>query len=89
MLHLPADLTHQQAGACLSKLVQGLQAEPGPLVVVDASALGRFDSSALAVLLACRRAVLASGKNFAIRGMPAHLHDLAALYGIDSLLPAA
>ena len=34
------------------------------LVIADASALQQFDSSALAVLLACRRACLASGKTF-------------------------
>ena len=54
MLVLPADLTRNQANACLKMLLQGLQSEPGPQVVVDATALGRFDSAALAVLLECR-----------------------------------
>ena len=48
MLVLPADLTRNQANACLKMLLQGLQSEPGPQVVVDATALGRFDSAALA-----------------------------------------
>ena len=49
MLVLPVDLTRNQANACLKMLLQGLQSEPGPVVVVDATALNRFDSAALAV----------------------------------------
>ena len=89
MLVLPADLTRDQANACLKMLLQGLQAEPGPVVVVDATALGRFDSAALAVLLECRREGLHLGKTVAIRCMPQRLRDLATLYGIAELLPAA
>ena len=89
MLVLPADLTRTQAKACLTMLLQGLQSEPGPLVVVDASALGRFDCAALAVLLECRREGLHLGKMVAIRAMPQRLRDLATLYGIAELLPAA
>jgi len=89
VLVLPADLTRDQANACLKMLLQGLQAEPGPVVVVDATALGRFDSAALAVLLECRREGLHLGKTIAIRSMPQRLRDLATLYGIAELLPAA
>ncbi len=89
MLVLPADLTRTQANACLKMLLQGLQSEPGPTVVVDATALGRFDSAALAVLLECRREGQHLGKAVAIRAMPERLRDLAALYGIAELLPAA
>ena len=89
MLVLPTDLTRTQASACLQMLVQGLRAEQGATVVVDASALGRFDSAALAVLLEFRREGLALGKSLAIRAMPPRLNELAALYGITELLPAA
>ena len=90
MLALPQELTLVQATACLARLAQALPGEVGTEVVVDASALTRFDSSALAVLLACRRQVLSKGKQFAIRGLPSRLADLAALYGVDPLLvPAA
>ncbi|MDO8699567.1 MAG: STAS domain-containing protein [Rhodoferax sp.] len=88
MLVLPQELTQGQATACLRMLVQGLRSQLGPQVVVDASALTRFDSSALAVLLEFRRESLAAGKNFAIRGLPARLGDLATLYGIIELLPS-
>ena len=57
-------------------------------MVVDAGALGRFDSAALAVLLAFRREGLAAGKTLALRAMPARLRDLASLYGIAELLPS-
>ncbi len=58
-------------------------------MVVDASALQRFDSSALAVLLEFRRECLAMGRHFSIQGLAPKLADLAALYGIAELLPAA
>lgn len=89
MLVLPQELTHSQATACLRMLVQGLRAQSGPEVVVDATALSRFDSAALAVLLEFRRESLAVGKRFSIRGLPARLGDLATLYGIVELLPSA
>lgn len=89
VLRLPQELTQSQATACLAQLVQGLRAQTGPDVELDASALERFDSAALAVLLAFRRECVATGKNFKLCGMPQRLADLAALYGIAELLPAA
>lgn len=88
MLVLPADLTRNQASACLQMLVQGLKALSGVVVVVDATALARFDSSALAVLLELRRESLAHGKNLRIRALPERLRDLATVYGIAELLAA-
>ena len=88
MLVLPADLTRLQANACLQMLVQGLRTETGATVLVDAAALGRFDSAALAVLLELRRESRAVGKMVAIRSMPDRLRDLASLYGVAELLPA-
>lgn len=90
MLTLPQELTLAQATACLAHLTQALPGENGSEVVLDARALSRFDSSALAVLLACRRQVMASGRRLVIQGLPSRLADLAALYGVDPLLaPAA
>ena len=88
VLELPKELTHAQAGACLRMLVQGLHAQSGPQVVVDAAALSRFDSAALALLLEFRRESLALGKRFLVRGLPVRLSDLARLYGIIDLLPS-
>lgn len=88
MLVLPKALTQVEATACLRSLVEGLRKQSGNGVVVDASALTRFDSAALAVLLEFRREVISLGKQFSIFGLPARLADLAKLYGIDELLPA-
>jgi ABC-type transporter Mla MlaB component len=41
------------------------------------------------VLLACRRAAQADGKGFELRGAPAPLLALAALYGVAELLKFA
>jgi phospholipid transport system transporter-binding protein len=89
MLVLPAELTHAQAPACLRMLAQAVPVDTGPTVIADAGALARFDSSALAVLLECRRVALAAGKSFAVARMPARLRELAGLYGVGELLPSA
>ena len=86
MLVLPPELTQAQAGACLRMLMQGLQVHRAPAVVVDATSLARFDTSALAVLLECRREALAVGKTFSVRGLPAALRGMAGLYGVGTLL---
>ncbi|HZY16083.1 MAG TPA: STAS domain-containing protein, partial [Ramlibacter sp.] len=70
MLVLPAELTHAQAGPCSRMLAQALRSEPGQQAVAEASGLRSFDSSALAVLLECRREALALGKSFAVAHMP-------------------
>ncbi|HEY0823886.1 MAG TPA: STAS domain-containing protein [Ramlibacter sp.] len=87
MLVLPAELTHAQASACCRMLAQALRSEPGSQAVADASALRDFDSSALAVLLECRREALAQGKAFAVSHMHPRLRALATLYGVAELLP--
>lgn len=88
MLVLPNELTQTQATACLQALLPALGSQ-GADVVVDASALNRFDSAALAVLLEIRRETLALGKRFLVKSLPARLASLATLYGITELLPAA
>ena len=89
MLVLPPELTHRQAVACLRMLVQGLKKHREGPVVVDANALKVFDTSALAVLLECRREALSVGKEFAVKGLPAALVGMAGLYGVDLLISAA
>lgn len=91
MLVLPARLTHEEAPACMRMLQQGLAgpAEAGAATVIDASALAQFDSSAIAVLLEVRREASALGRGFAVKGLSARLRELASLYGVAGLLPAA
>lgn len=88
MLTLPDQLTHAHATACLARLSAALVSESAP-VQVDAAAVRRFDSSALAVLLELRRTCDRAGKPMVVSGLPDGLRDLAALYGIEGLLPSA
>jgi phospholipid transport system transporter-binding protein len=87
-LALPALLTQDQATACAQSLGLGIRAEQAKAVLIDASLLEKFDSSALAVLLQCRRDSVASGKSFEVTGLPYQLRELANLYGISELLEA-
>jgi phospholipid transport system transporter-binding protein len=88
VLSLPAELTHDVAKDCLAQLVSKLDTEASP-VVVSATDLERFDSSALAVLLELRRTCLRADKTLVVQSLPKHLSDLATLYGIEGLLPAS
>ena len=86
MLKIPAVLALGDARASLAGLMATLQELPPGEVVADASALTRFDSSALAVLLACRRASLEKGMAFSVHGSSGRLRRLAGLYGVGELL---
>ncbi len=89
-LSLPVELTNAQATACLAELSAGLrQADSAAPVVIDASRLERFDSSALAVLLELRRICAAGGRVFAVQLLPERLQTLAGLYGVAALLVPA
>lgn len=88
MLTLPATITISEASDTMSALAQATSGESGAELTLDATALVRFDTSALAVLLECRRLAQAHGKRFALVGAPSRLIDLARLYGLSSLLVA-
>ena len=87
ILVLPATLTHAEAAGCCRMLAQAVRASSDAHAVAEAAALERFDSSALAVLLECRREAMALGKRFSVRGMPDRLRSLASLYGVSEILP--
>ncbi|WOB09312.1 STAS domain-containing protein [Piscinibacter gummiphilus] len=91
MLVLPATVTLREARDAQRMLSQALQQEAQSkahesLVMIDASGLQQFDSSALAVLLECQRLASGWGKGFAVRNAPKKLAELARLYGVDVLL---
>jgi phospholipid transport system transporter-binding protein len=88
MLLLPETLTAREAPDVLRLLKLSLERENGDQLLVDASPLLRFDSSALAVLLECRRLAQAWGKRFELMRPPPALARLARLYGIEDLLTA-
>jgi phospholipid transport system transporter-binding protein len=85
---LPAVLLQAQAQSVTNALVSSLttQLAKDGEAVLDASALTQFDSSALAVILACRRAVLAKGAQLRITGLPERAQTLAKVYGLSELL---
>ena len=86
MLVLPVEITHKQARSCAQTLSVQFRAESGSHVELDVSPLVKFDSSALAVMLECRREALSLGKTFQVKGLASHLRELANLYGIVDLL---
>ena len=71
-------LSNDRVSEFLRQLAQGLS-EQSTEVALDASALTRFDSAALAVLLELRRQSLSQGLGFSVLGLPAPLASLAAL----------
>lgn len=87
MLKLPAVLTHTIASEFFPTVNREVLSAPNG-VVVDVGGLQQFDSSALAILLACRRQALAAGKTFAVLGAPERLLQLAGVYGVAQLFPA-
>jgi phospholipid transport system transporter-binding protein len=85
---LPALVMQAQAQSVADGLVAALcaQVTQGREAELDASALHQFDSSALAVVLACRRAVLGLGGQFRVTGLPPRAQALAKVYGVTELL---
>ena len=85
---LPAVLVQARAQAVADELagVLGACVAAGGEAVLDASALTQFDSSALAVILACRRAVQAQGAQLRITGLPERAQALARVYGLAALV---
>lgn len=84
-LALPQRITHTEAQAAVDGLLAVAQTQPGPMVL-DASALQVFDTSALAVILACQRAAVARGAQIRVQGLSERAQSLAKVYGISTLL---
>jgi phospholipid transport system transporter-binding protein len=85
---LPQTLTMAQANAAVAAIDAALgegSVDRGALVV-DASALRHFDTSAIAVLVEARRLAQAVGRALTVRGAPPALVELSGLYGVDALL---
>jgi len=85
---LPAVLLQAQAHSVANAVVKSLteQLSQGGEALLDAKALSQFDSSALAVILACHRAVLAKGAQLRVTGLPERAKALAQVYGLSALL---
>lgn len=79
-------LTVQNAKAALA---QGIAAIKAGQTTFDLGSVKVADSSAVAVLLAWKRAARKAGASLAYVNLPASLQSLAALYGVDTLLVAS
>lgn len=87
LLSMPATLLHSQAAAWAHQtLVAAQQLPSGQVLKVDASALSRFDSSALSALLELRRGLQLRQQSLQLVGASPRLLELAALYGVTELL---
>ncbi len=86
MLSLPATINLAGAQAVVRPLSDAILREPAGRLNIDAAGLQQFDSSALAVLLECRRLAEKSGRSFQLTGAPPRLSQLARLYGVAELL---
>jgi phospholipid transport system transporter-binding protein len=86
LLTLPSDLRHSNAEACLAKLQAQIRSSADSDVEIQTGHLTDFDSSALAVLLACRREAESLSKTLKFKQFPAKLRELALLYGVSELL---
>lgn len=93
MLMLPEVLTHDEVDDTLRLFRQTLSQPIADTdvsgVTVDGTNLKQFDSSALAVLLECRRMAQTKKLGFTVRSMPTKLMALATLYGLEDLMPIA
>jgi phospholipid transport system transporter-binding protein len=63
-----------------------IQNSPDQEVEIEAGQLANFDSSALAVLLGCRRQAESLTKTLKFKQFPVKLRELATLYGVSELL---
>lgn len=85
---MPEQLTLSGAAQTLERLREALVRQAGPTVVLNAEPLRVFDTSAVAVLLELRNALLTQGKTLQVSRMPQRLQALVTLYGVAELLPA-
>ncbi len=80
---IPAAITMRTASKGLADLCRAID---GGETEFSAEALAHSDSSAVAVLIAAIRHGRQAGKAIRVTGLPASLHSLARLYGVDGLI---
>lgn len=87
MLPLPERLTHREAAATLARLEAELTGQPQDQpVVIDATPMRQYDTSALAVLLGLLRCADRQGRHCTLHDVPQRLQQLAKVYGVLDLL---
>lgn len=83
MYRVPAAITMATASASLAALRSAIDGDESD-IALDATA--HSDSSAVAVILAAIRHAQRSGRTLRFSGLPASLHSLAKLYGVEPLI---
>lgn len=83
MFHPPLTLTFNNAALTLET---GLRAIADGQAEIDLGELAAVDSSAVATLIAWRRAATKRGTCLQFRNVPANLRGLAELYGVSEFL---
>jgi phospholipid transport system transporter-binding protein len=68
-------------------LEQGMAAIAAGETVFDLGGVKAADSTGVAVMLAWQRKAQSVGQRLSFINVPADVHSLAKLYGVDSLLP--
>lgn len=84
MAFAPTALTFAEAADVLQA---GLQAIVGGETEIDLQHLQRFDSTAVAALLAWHRQAVGQGVPLRVANLPQGLESLAQVYGVASLIP--
>ncbi len=85
MYRVPAAITMNSASASLAALRTAIDAGESDVAL---EATEHSDSSAVAVLIAATRYAEAAGRIVRFTGLPASLHSLAKLYGVEALIGA-
>jgi phospholipid transport system transporter-binding protein len=83
MSFTPTSITMSDAASALH---DGVEAIRRGMTTIDLTQLTQFDSSAVSTLLAWQRAAAEKNVSLQLIGLPAGLHSLAQLYGVDILL---
>lgn len=69
-----------------AQLADALIALQQGMAIFDFTALHKIDSSALALILMCRREAERQGKQLKCINIPQNLKNLAALYGVEEYI---
>ena len=89
-IEVSGSLTMDTAATYLPAGIAALQNAPASMgIVFDFARMDSLDSSALTVIFAWMRAAEDMQKAFVLANSPPELLSLAAMYGVDDLLPVA
>lgn len=83
-IKLSGDLTYREARQVLARVVEQLAV---PETVLDLAEVNEVDSSAIALVLALLRRAEEHSIVLRCENVPVNLRSLAALYGVETLVP--